>query len=130
MTGCPSQQAPLENTLVRDIHVNISLLAIQRYLYDEDSDADRTPVTAVFEYRWQIVKDGQFLREPSPGETTKRWMDLHFSIDGEGEYWVTEPKGDIKKANLTFTTKFLLMIARHCLPPLLLIILSHRIAQF
>ena len=39
------------------------------------------------------------------------------SVDGEGSDWVTEPKGAIKKANLTFTAKFLLLIVRHCLSP-------------
>ena len=50
-------------------------------------------------------------------ETTKRWMALHLSVDGEGADWVIEPKGAIKKANLTFTAKFLLFIVRHCLSP-------------
>ena len=50
-------------------------------------------------------------------ETTKRWMALHLSVDGEGVDWVTEPKGAIKKANLTFTTKFLGFIVRQCLSP-------------
>ena len=65
----------------------------------------------------EIVDDGQFLREPSLRETTKRWMALHLSFDGEGSDWVTEPKGSIKKAKLTFTTKFLWLIVRHCLFP-------------
>ena len=52
----------------------------------------------------RLSKIGQFLREPSLRETTKRWMALHLSIDGEGADWVMEPKGAIKKANLTFTT--------------------------
>ena len=65
----------------------------------------------------QIVKDSQFLREPSLRETTKKWMDLHLSVDGEDADWVTEPKDAIKKANLTFTTKFLWFIIRHCLSP-------------
>ena len=44
-------------------------------------------------------------------------MDLHLSIDGEATDWIMEPKGAIKKANLTFTTKFLWLIVRHCLSP-------------
>ena len=64
-----------------------------------------------------IVKDVQFLREPSLRETTKRWIALHLSFDGEGAYWLTEPKGAIKKANLTFTAKFLWLIVLHCLSP-------------
>ena len=50
-------------------------------------------------------------------ETTKRWMTLHLSVDEEGADWVTELKGAIKKANLTFTVKFLWLIVRHCLSP-------------
>ena len=44
-------------------------------------------------------------------------MDLHLSVDGEGADWVTEPKWAIKKANLTFTAKFLWLIVRNCLSP-------------
>ena len=44
-------------------------------------------------------------------------MALHLSVDEEGADWVTEPKGAIKKANLTFTVKFLWLIVRHCLSP-------------
>ena len=44
-------------------------------------------------------------------------MALHLSIDGDGADWVTEPKGAIKKANLTFTTKFLRLIVRHSISP-------------
>ena len=50
-------------------------------------------------------------------ETTKRWMALHLSVDGEGADWVTEPKGAIKKVNMTFTTIFLWLIVRHYLSP-------------
>ena len=45
-------------------------------------------------------------------------MALHLSIDGEGADWVTKPKGAIKKARLTFTSKFLVLIVRQCLPPM------------
>ena len=44
-------------------------------------------------------------------------MTLHLSVDEEGADWVTELKGAIKKANLTFTVKFLWLIVRHCLSP-------------
>ena len=98
------------------MQVDISLPAFRRFLYGESADATRTPHTAEFDYRWQIVKDGQFLREQELRETTKRWMALHLSVDGEGEDWVTEPKGAIKKANLTFVAKFLWQLIRHSLP--------------
>ena len=57
------------------------------------------------------------MREVALRETTKRWMALHLSVDGEGADWVTEPKGAIKKANLTFTAKFLWLLVRHCFSP-------------
>ena len=44
-------------------------------------------------------------------------MDLHLSVHGQGADWVTEPKGAIKKAYLTFTTKFLWLIVHHFLSP-------------
>ena len=44
-------------------------------------------------------------------------MALNLSINGEGADWVTEQKGVIKKANLTFMAKFLWLIVRHYLSP-------------
>ena len=88
------------------------------------------PHTAEFDYCWQIIKDGQFLREQALRETTKRWMVLHMSVDGEGADWVTEPKRGIKKANLTFTVKVLWLIVRHCLSPTTTDISSHGIEQY
>ena len=73
------------------MQVDISLPAMHRFLFGEGVDATRAPLTAEFDYRWQLVKDSQFLREPSLRETTKRWIALHLSIDGEGADWVTEP---------------------------------------
>ena len=46
----------------------------------------------------------------------------HLSVDGEGADWVTEPKGAIKKANLTFTAKFLWLLSVTAFSPQLLII--------
>ena len=78
------KQVPFEHVRVHGIQVDISLPSIRQYLYRKDVDANRTPLTAEFDYRWQIVKDGQFLHEPSLRATTKKQMSLHFSIDGEG----------------------------------------------
>ena len=44
-------------------------------------------------------------------------MALQLSVDGEDVDWVTEPKGPIKKGNLTFMVKFLWLIVCHCLSP-------------
>ena len=52
------------------------------------------------------------MREQALRETTKRWMALHLSVDREGADWVTEPKGAIKKDNLTFIAKFLWLLVR------------------
>ena len=99
-----AKQAPLEHVRVRGILIGISLLVIRRYLYSEYVDANRTPLTSEFDYQWKIVKDGQFLSEPSLKETTKRRMALHLSVDREGADWVTELKGDIK--NVLFANSF------------------------
>ena len=79
--AAPAKQAPLEQVQVRGVQVDISLPAIRRFLYGESADATRTPITAVFDYRLQIVKDGQLLHEPALRETTKRWMALQLSVD-------------------------------------------------
>ena len=70
--AAPTKEFPLEQVRVRGIQVDISLPAIRRYLYGEDVDANQTLSPPSFDYRWRIVKDGQFLREPSLRETTKR----------------------------------------------------------
>ena len=111
------------------MQVDISLQAIRRFLYSESIDATWTPLTTEFDYHWQIVKDGQFLREPDLREATKRWRALNLSVDREGADWVTEPKGAIKKANLTFTAKFLWLLAVTAFPPQLLITSSPWIEQ-
>ena len=80
--AAPAKQAPLEKVRVWGVQVDIFLPAIRRFLYGESVDADRTPLTTEFDYRWQLVKDGQFLREPPLRETTKRWMAMHLSVDG------------------------------------------------
>ena len=59
----PAKQAPLEQVRVRGVPIDISLPAIHRFLYGDNVDDNRTPLTAEFDYRWQIVKDGQFLRD-------------------------------------------------------------------
>lgn len=103
--------------------------AIRRYLYGKDVDFTRTPLTVEFEYRWKLVKDGRFLRQPEPRETNKRWLAQYLSIDGKAANLVLEPKGSIQKANLTFTKKFLLLIVHRFFSPLRHIIKSHGIAQ-
>ena len=87
--AAPAKQAKLEQVRVRGVQVDISMPAICQFLYGVGVDVTYTPLTGEFDYRWQIVKDGQFLREPSLRETIKRWMDLHRSVDGEGADWMT-----------------------------------------
>ena len=53
----PAKQAPLEHVQVRGIQIDFSLPAIHRYLYGEDVYDNRSPLTAEFDYQWQIVKD-------------------------------------------------------------------------
>ena len=74
----------LEHVRVRGIQVDISLPAIHCSLYGDDVDANRTSLTAEFDYQWQIVKEGKFLCETSLRETTKKWTTLHLSVNREG----------------------------------------------
>ena len=53
--AAPAKQAPLEQVRVRGVQVDISLPAIHRFLYGEGVDSTQTPLTAEFDYRWQIV---------------------------------------------------------------------------
>ena len=45
----PTKKSPLKHVRVRGIQVDIFLPAIHRYLYREDVDANRTPLTAEFD---------------------------------------------------------------------------------
>lgn len=69
---------------------------IRRFLYGAKVDSTRDPLTAEFKYRWKLIKDGQFQREPDVIETTKRWIAQHLSMDSEAANWVLDPKGSIK----------------------------------
>ena len=46
-----------------------------------------------------------------------RLIAQHLSVYGEGADWVTEPKGAIMKANLTFIAMFLWLHVHDCLSP-------------
>ena len=64
-----------------------------------------------------MIKEGHFQRDTKVRETTKRWIAQHISVDHEGADWVLEPRGLIKKANLTFAAKFIWILVRHFLSP-------------
>ena len=66
-------------------------------------------------WTWSRVDIFQWRRELR--ESTKRWIAQQISIDGEGEDWVMDPRGLIKKSILTFSTKFILLLVHHCLSP-------------
>ena len=55
-------------------------------------------------------------------------MAQHLFIDGEGADLFMELKGSIRKANLTFTAKFLRLIVRHYLSPTVADNIVHGIA--
>ena len=49
--AAPAKQAPLEQVRVHGVQVDISLPAIRWFLYGENVDANRTPLTTEFDYR-------------------------------------------------------------------------------
>ena len=57
---------------------------------------------------------GTEIRESPP----KRWIAQQLSINGEGADWVLDPKVFIRKANLTFTSKFFWLLVFHRLYPI------------
>lgn len=61
-----------------------------------------SPSPLDFEYRWNVVKSGHFQWDRDLRVSTKRWIAHQISIDGEGAYWVMDPRGLIKKDNLIF----------------------------
>ena len=78
-------------------------------MYGTATDINRVPLTVEFDYKWEMVKSVQFQRTMEHREAGKRWL------DSEGADWVFDPKGMIKKANLTFIDKLFLLLVRHLL---------------
>ena len=56
------KQDPLKHVRVCSIQVDISKPAIRRYTYAEDVDTNMNPFPIEFDFQWQIIIDGQFLR--------------------------------------------------------------------
>lgn len=50
-------------------------MSIHHLLYGAYIDANKVPLTAMFDYKWNVVKQGQFQRAKYLTETIKRWMD-------------------------------------------------------
>lgn len=55
-----AKHAPLRDVRVRGYHVDISSPSIRRFRYSGFADAARVPLTAEFDYRWDVVKSGHF----------------------------------------------------------------------
>lgn len=95
------QRAPLYNVRVCGIN----------------KDSTREPFTPEFYYRWTLIKESHFKRDAGVRESIKRWIAQHILMDGEGANWVLEPRGTIKKANLTFVAIFIWLLVHHFLSP-------------
>lgn len=111
----PFKQDPLIEVLVRVFRVDISSTSICRILYGGSTDAVRVPLSVDFDYILDLVKSRPFQRSKNQRESTKRWIEHKLSIDSEGEDWVLDTRGLIRKANLTFAAKFCLILVRHLL---------------
>lgn len=93
--------------------VDIYFPTIHIFLYGGDTDATRTHIFPDIYYGWMFVKDGNFDRERALRRTTKKLIAQNILADGEGDDWVMVLKKVIKKANLTFTDKFLWLLVHH-----------------
>ena len=113
----PAKQAPVDHLLVRGNRVDIILPTICRFLYCTDTVATREILTPEFDYQWKLIKEGHFQHNLGLRGTIKRWIAQQTSVDGEGADWVRDPRGVIKKANLTCTAKFIWLLVCQCLSP-------------
>lgn len=68
--------------------MDISSIAICRFLYDRDTDAESVLLTPEFDKKWGVLKDGHFQQSRELRESTKRWIAQRLSMDGEGADWV------------------------------------------
>ena len=48
--------------------------SIRRFLYNRSTDAMGVSLTPEFDYRWELVKSGQFQQSRDQSESTKRWI--------------------------------------------------------
>uniref|UniRef100_M1DXX8 Integrase core domain containing protein n=1 Tax=Solanum tuberosum TaxID=4113 RepID=M1DXX8_SOLTU len=62
-------QTPLKATLVRGFSVDISVNTIHQFLYDPSPDHTWALHTVEFDYRWDIVRGGEFQRSAKKNET-------------------------------------------------------------
>ena len=76
--AAPAKHASLDYNQVRSKRVDISLPAICRYLYGEDVDATKTPLTTEFDYWWKLINDGCFQHELELRETTSSGLHCTF----------------------------------------------------
>jgi len=82
--------------------VDIVEKTIRRFLYGPSPGHTWALNTAEFDYRWDIVRGGEFQRSAEKRETVLHWLARYISIDGERAEWVTTLGLSIKKATLTF----------------------------
>lgn len=47
------------------------------------TDAERLPLTLEFDYRWDVVKSGNFRQNREMRDPTKKFIAQQISIDGE-----------------------------------------------
>lgn len=77
------------------------------FLYDPTNETQGAPMTPDFDYRWETVKSNTFQRTVEQVDNMKNLLAQHLAIECDSAYWVLDPRGLIKKSNLTFTVKFL-----------------------
>lgn len=68
--------------------MDISSIAICRFLYVRDTDAESVLLTPEFDKKWGVLKDGHFQQSRELRESTERWIAQRLSIDNEVEHWV------------------------------------------
>lgn len=93
--------------------MEISFPSILRFLYSGSTDVVRFSITTEFNYRWYMVKSGNFQCSRDVRESTTRSIAQQLYFDCKGADWVLDPRGLMNKANLTLVVMFFWLLVRH-----------------
>uniref|UniRef100_M1DLY7 Integrase core domain containing protein n=1 Tax=Solanum tuberosum TaxID=4113 RepID=M1DLY7_SOLTU len=110
-------QDPITSTMVRGFPVDISHTTINRFLYGPGPDHTWALNTTEFDYRWDVVRSGAFMRNAEQTETVILWLAKYIVADGKRAEWVTPPQLGIRKATLNFVAKFFWLLVRNRVSP-------------
>uniref|UniRef100_M1DW71 Integrase core domain containing protein n=1 Tax=Solanum tuberosum TaxID=4113 RepID=M1DW71_SOLTU len=89
----------------------IDEVTIHKFLY---CPSHTLPINTIeYDYWMGIIQSGAFQRDAEQKETLLLWLSSHIADDGECIKWVQTPSLGIRKATLSFSMKFFLLLVRN-----------------